>query len=311
MFRIIPMKIVKEHVRGEELRMPEQLCERGLAFRYKIMVAATAFCFVWMASAAAQTSDMTTLSSIPHRQPVIPIKGSPQPGENLGHRGAANVSWTYPDAPADGLDAMRITMSPESYADSDQNFVYWAYDSRFMSGETYYMGLQPNGEFRKTALFSIFGPGTSSSNPNCKAGADNGAGTSCHIHYAWELHRNYQFTVVLLTKTANTTTWEGSVTDLVTQVRTVIGDITVPSSRGFLRPDYAVTFVELYKRSVPCSSQPGSEILFLRPFGYRDGQEYAGTLKALNINSGCAPVFYSDHKSYVYVDEGRQQEGAQ
>lgn len=38
--------------------------------------------------------------------------------------GAANVSWAYPDAPVDGLDAMRIMLSPESYADSDQNFVY-------------------------------------------------------------------------------------------------------------------------------------------------------------------------------------------
>ncbi len=217
------------------------------------------------------------------------------------------MSWTYPGAPEDGLDAMRITMSPQSYSAGDQNFVYWAYDSKFMNGDTYYMGLQPNGEYGKTALFSVFNPGSSSSSPSCKSGADEGPGTSCHIHYPWELKHTYQFTVVLVARSTNTMTWEGSITDLTTQIRTVIGDIDVQASRGYLRPDWAVTFDELFKRSIPCSSQPLSEILFFRPYGYRSGREYPGNLKSLNINSGCNPVFYSDHEESVYVDVGSIQ----
>jgi hypothetical protein len=223
--------------------------------------------------AGAQTSGETSLSVIPHEQVTIPAKGSPQPGTNLGHKGSATVSWEYAGAPADGLDAMRITMSPQSVADLKNNLVYWAYDSKFVDGETYYMGLQPNGEFGKTALFSIFGAGSLSKSPACKAGADDGDGTSCHISYPWELQHAYQFTVALIAEDAENTTWEGSVTDLTTQVRTVIGDITVSSS--FIRLAIAM------------------------------GASNPGTLKSLNINSGCNPRFNSDNRSFVYVDEGR------
>lgn len=199
---------------------------------------------------------------------------------------------------------MRITMSPQSVADPQNNFVYWAYDSKFVHGETYYMGLQPNGEFGKTALFSIFGAGSSSKSSACKPGADDGDGTSCHISYPWELEHTYQFTVALIAEDTENTTWEGSVTDLTTQVRTVIGDVTVSAARGLLRGDWAVTFDELFERSIDCSAQPHSEILFFHPVGYRHGREYPGTLKSLNINSGCNPRFYSDNRSFVYVDEG-------
>jgi hypothetical protein len=261
-------------------------------------------CLAMTASVGAQTPGASKLSAIPHEQITLPAKGSAQPGTNLGKKGSANVSWEYPGAPADGLDAMRITMSPQSYTDPNHNFVYWAYDSKFIHGETYYMGLQPNGKFGKTALFSVFGPESSSKSPECKSGADDGNGTSCHIHYPWELQHTYQFTVALVGEDAKTATWAGSVTDLTTQVRTIIGDITVSSARGYLRPDWAVTFDELFERSIPCSAQPHSEILFFHPVGYRHGQEYPGVLKSLNINSGCNPKFYSDNMDFVYIDEG-------
>lgn len=261
-------------------------------------------CLTTASYAGAQVPVATNVAEMPHEQVTLPAKGSLQAGTNLGHTGSANVSWEYPGAPADGLDAMRITMSPQSYANPDKNFVYWAYDSRFVHGETYYMGLQPNGEYGKTALFSIFGPGSSSASAACKAGADDGAGTSCHIHYPWELKHSYQFTVALVKEDAATTTWEGSVTDLSTQVRTVIGDITVSSARGYLRSDWAVTFDELFERSIPCPAQPHSEILFFHPIGYRHGREYPGVIKSLNTNSGCNPKFYSDNKDFAYVDEG-------
>jgi hypothetical protein len=243
--------------------------------------------------------------TLPVERVVIPPKSPVQLGQNLGKKGSPNVGWLFNGAPADGLDAVRATISPRAYFNPGKNFIYWAFDSVFVHGETYYAGLQPNGEFGKTALFSVFGPETSSKSKACKVGADYGAGTSCHIHYDWQLEHSYQFTVALVGTAGRTTTWEGAVVDVATGVRTVIGDITVGVSRGYLAP-WALTFVEYFRHIDSCAEEPFSEVLFFRPVGYRNGKEYKATLHSMNLNTGCGQIFYGDGRNYVYVDVGQR-----
>ena len=237
---------------------------------------------------------------LPVEQVTIPEKGSLQLGKNVGGHGAPNVTWQFDGAPADGFDAVRVVISPRSYSDEKKNFIYWAYDGVFMNGKTYYAGLQPNGEFGHTALFSVFGPGTHPKAEHCKAGADMGSGTSCHIPYQWVEERAYQFTVQMIASDASSTTWEGAVIDLTSKKRTVIGVIQTAKDRGLLKP-WATTFAEFYKGPKDCKLRPASEVLFFRPVAYRDGVEYQATLRGVNTNSGCVE-FYGDGKRYVYVD---------
>jgi hypothetical protein len=160
------------------------------------------------------------------------------------------------------------------------------------------MGLQPNREFGKTALFSIFGAGSSSKSTNCKSGADEGDDTSCHMSYPWELQHIYQFTAVLITEDAKATTLGGSVTDLTTQARTVIGDITVSSARGYRGLIGRLRLMNSLNSLSTARPSHISEILFFHPVGYRRG---ASTLKSLNINSRCNPKFYSNNKYIVQI----------
>nr|WP_310617931.1 carbohydrate-binding protein [Pantoea cypripedii] len=118
---------------------------------------------------------------------------------------------------------------------------YWAYQGWYMSEGGFYFGLQPNGEYGKTALFSIFGKGTQSNVESCKRGADStdpDTGMSCHIPYEWEVGHKYTFNVKRTGQdTAQSlTTWQGSVTDQTTGQETIIGIVSVPARWSDLQP---------------------------------------------------------------------------
>jgi hypothetical protein len=237
---------------------------------------------------------------LPVEPVTLPDKGSMQLGKNVGGHGAPNVTWDFNGAPKDGFDGVRIAIAPQSYEGDKKNFIYWAYDGVYMNGKTYYAGLQPNGEFGHTALFSVFGAGTHPKAPHCKAGADMGSGTSCHIPYEWLEGRAYEFTIQMIDSDSDSTTWEGAVVDLTTKNRTVIGVVQTGKDRGLLKP-WATTFAEVYKGPKDCKERQKSEVLFYRPVAYRNGREYPAVLRGVNTNSGCV-AFYGDGKNYVFVD---------
>jgi hypothetical protein len=269
-------------------------------------------CAPSMAGPAAPSStylvqmQVTLLASIPHAPVPFPPKVGPLPGKAVGPKGGApHVAWKYAGAHPPGFDTVRITISPQSYAAGNANAIYWAFDSVFQDGSTYYTGLQPNGQYGKTALFSVFGPGTTPRAPYCKSGADNGPGTSCHIPYEWQLGREYELVVALVDGDAAWMTWEGAVFDLTTGERTLIGDITVPAARGLLRSWWGTTFAEYFHHIDSCAEQPASEVLFFNPFGYRSGVEYAGEISTMDNGDKCNAIFYGDGRTYAYVDEGQ------
>jgi len=272
--------------------------------RYFLVVSILFFGYSALAEPVLPSAEnATSQAAIPHPRVDIPQKGEVLAGIRQGGKGATNVGWLYPLEPHKGFDAVRVTVSPRLAARGDQNFIYWAFDSVFMDNETWYVGLQPNGEFGKTALFSVFGKGSYPKSAACKSGADGGAGTHCHIHYEWQLGHSYEFTVALVAANAELSTWEGAIFDLTSGERTLIGDIDVPSARGYLKAE-AMTFSEYFHRTTKCPDQPASEVLFLRPVGYRNGKEYLGKVHSLNANSGCNPSFYSDNDGFAYVDVG-------
>ena len=253
------------------------------------------------ASAPAPTVQAATQpASIPLQPIALPPHGPLLPGIHTGAGGSVNVNWQYANAPHDGVDAFAVTMTPMVLENVPSNLTYWAYEGEFLDKQAWYMGIQLAG---KTALFSVFGAGAVPLTAACKAGADNGPGAGCHLPYEFTLGHSYQFMVRLKSGDSATWVWEGVVADLSTGAMSVIGDISVPASRGLLHA-LGVSFAEFYKRPTPCTEEPRSEILVHQPIAYRSGRGFAGHIYQLNNNSGCAPQFYGDGQSYVYIDNG-------
>lgn len=249
----------------------------------------------------------TTLSEIAHPLPTVPPKKLAWvAGSCAGCKGADNTHYHTANQPSAGFDAVKFTMSPRVDRAPD-DYYYWAYETGFMSGQQFYFGLQPSGQFGKTALFSVFGNGTSS-NPTykyCRAGADSGSGTSCHIPYDWKLDHFYDFTVTLVGKSRTSEEWQGNVYDDKTGAKSFIGDIFVPPSAGYINLNGGGAFDEYFEyRTYPCSREPYSSILFLTPTGYWHGQPSTSAYAKLNANSGCNVKFYTDEATYAYLDNG-------
>ncbi len=249
----------------------------------------------------------TTLSEIAHPLPTLPPKKMAWvAGSCAGCKGADNSHYHTANQPLVGFDAIKFTMSPR--VDTAPNdYYYWAYETGFMNRQQFYFGLQPNGQFGKTALFSVFGNGTSSNSRYryCKAGADSGSGTSCHIPYNWKLDHFYDFTVTLVGKSRTSEEWQGNVYDDNTGTKTFIGDIFVPASAGYIDLNRGGAFEEYFEYgSYPCPREPYTSILFLTPTGYWHGQPSTSAYANLNANSGCNVKFYTDGATYAYLDNG-------
>lgn len=269
------------------------------------------------ASAALQRAPATTLSQIAHPPSVTPAK-TPANGVCGGCPGAQNIDYATKGQPGSGFDAVSFRMRPLSGQDSDgvnaPQAYYWAYYNFFTnSGNPFYFGLQPEGAYGKTALFSVFGNGTSASSTDqyCQPGADTGAGTSCHIPYDWAIGKDYDFMVVMADTTdpnkgdtTGATTWEGYVYDVESQQTTLIGSITVQSSTG-IEAGPNMAFDEYFSwETHDCPNQPFSEVLFFTPVSYYKGKPHNSHITSLNLNGGCSVKFYSDHSSYVYIEAG-------
>ncbi len=252
-------------------------------------------------SAAVQAA--TPPGAIPIQPTGLLPHPGPLPAINVGKSGSMSVGWLFAGTPSDGADGFRVTLTPSVLENPAGNMIYWAFEGYFHDGSTWYMGLQPNGQYGQTALFSVFGKDTTPLAPACAAGADGGAGTHCHIHYPWELGRSYELIVRLARGDSQTMVWEGAVADLASGAVTVIGDFGVSAARGLMRAE-GVTFAEFFKRPTPCAEEARSEVLVQQAFAFRSGQAFPGAVHSLNANSGCHPQFFGDGASFVYLDNG-------
>lgn len=243
--------------------------------------------------------------NVPLEDIPVPAKGQEFPPDP---RVASYVLWHFDKAPADGFDAIFATISPQWYRGGDLNHVYWAFSSYFTNGQPWYMGLQPNGkQNRKMALFSVFGSGTHGLTLSCFDSADGGPGTSCHVFYDWTPGHRYQFTARLASEDSQNRIWEGSITDLETRKRSLIGEIAVPILSGYLKNSGALNFSELFDHETPCEHQPRSEVLFFRPVGVRGGQTYPAALTGVRRNTECNARFFKGGDSAVYAEVGTSE----
>lgn len=231
--------------------------------------------------------------------------------------GSPGIVYTFKNMPQSKFDAIKFSMRPMTEESNNKLRLayYWAYQDTFVSthNNVFYFGLQREGEYGKTALFSAFGDGASfpaDSDKYCDPGADNGSGANCHIPYKWFKNRDYDFMVTLDGLTSTQATWKGSVYDHSTKVTTEIGKITLDLNQGqqpAIQSSYSVAFDEYFDWPYhPASEMPFSTILYFTPTGYYQGTPYPGEINWVSLgnptNTGI--TFYSDLKTYSYIDQG-------
>lgn len=174
-----------------------------------------------------------------------------------------------------GYDKYEWTLQPLELHSKPKPYWFWSQQSSFNHTGVFYMGLQPDGEYGKTALFSFFGKGTSSSFHACVTGADGGSGMSCHIPYAWKLGHTYRFLVRQTSQDASkaTTTWTATIADTATNHPVTIGVVFVPASWGWIAPGN-IAWAEWFHGPDPCNQRTYFRVRYGSPTGYFKGVAY-------------------------------------
>ncbi|MEU8566826.1 hypothetical protein AB0C51_00425 [Streptomyces pathocidini] len=188
-----------------------------------------------------------------------------------------NAYHTIPGAPADGLDniSYHLTINQEPTIN-----MFFAQAFYFKNGQVGYMGMQPRPDGNDLALFSIFGAGASTTDPNCRAGADGGDGVSCAIVYPHQTGRQYRLKV----QNIGDSKWEGIVRDSVTGASTRIGSWTVSSSAGKLKPN-GTMFMEAWQQVADCNAVPKASAYFSNPQG--NGSSLRGSFTSAVLLGPC------------------------
>lgn len=198
--------------------------------------------------------------------------------------GNVSISWSIPNVPSSGLTniSFPMTIIPDT---AHQAGIYFAQQYSFQHNVAGYTGLQPrpdlNGAERLHGVFSVFGSGTSTSDPNCHSGADGGPGVSCSVDFNGVYWDQYNLTVAQ----TGTDTWTGTATDTVTGVSVHVGTYTVPAGSGDLQGSQG-GFVEYYLGIPSCSTMPVSDAVFGAPTT-TNGGGLSGTSKANYEYSDC------------------------
>ncbi|MEU6311486.1 hypothetical protein [Streptomyces sp. NPDC047014] len=173
------------------------------------------------------------------------------------------INWSIPDAPSDGVQNLTfpITVNP---ATTHQRGLYFAQMFAYTgNGLVGYTGLQPrpdtDGHEQLRGVFSIFGPGASTTDPNCYDGADGDDGVSCATEFAGVYGHTYDLSV----DRTGPDTWSGTATDTVTGASHHIGTFTLPGGGNLASSQLG--FVEYYLGVPSCRKMPRTDVVFGAP----------------------------------------------
>jgi hypothetical protein len=142
---------------------------------------------------------------------------------------------------------------------------FWAHQIGFAAGDGGYLGLQvgsyPNNT--KIALFSLWGA-TAAEGANCGPFVEGGAGYTCRIDpYNWVTERSYRLRIWAVGEDALGDWWGAWVQDTVTGVDSYVGKLRVPTSWGWLRGEWSVSWTEYFgARPRTCNKLPWAKAEF-------------------------------------------------
>ncbi|KAI0792928.1 hypothetical protein C8Q75DRAFT_804635 [Abortiporus biennis] len=174
------------------------------------------------------------------------------------------ISWNVANTPSAGLKDITFPFNMANAA--HVSGYYYAQQFTFVNAPTVgYTGIQPrpnqNGRSIVHGVFSSFINGTTTNDANCHSGADGGPGVSCAV----EVASDYSHTYNMMVENTSGTTWNGTMVDTVTGVRTHVGSWTLPSNMGGIKSSQ-VGFIEYYLwndgKNHPCNTLPKTSVFF-------------------------------------------------
>lgn len=173
--------------------------------------------------------------------------------------------WHAPAGMSPTADGLSQTFNVHS---GNLTGLYMANDFNFDTGPQGYFGIQPQNSNGFMAVFSYFGDNASSYHPNCKPGADNGNGMSCHVYFDLVYDRNYTLSMSRVSENSNNTiTWGCHLTDdFGTNID--IGWWTVPKSTLLT---WTTQFLEWYEADQKTNCLPKLDYKFWTPIFSLDG----------------------------------------
>jgi hypothetical protein len=128
--------------------------------------------------------------------------------------GLVGITWSVTNVPSSGLTDITF---PFSIANSPHKTGYYFAQQFNFNGQSDvgYTGLQPrpdsNGKPVIHAAFSSFINGTTTTDSNCRPGADGGPGVSCSVEFSAPYKDAYQ----LVVRNTQGTKWDGAVVDIL------------------------------------------------------------------------------------------------
>jgi hypothetical protein len=145
---------------------------------------------------------------------------------------------------------------------------FWAHQIGYVNGDGGYLGLQvgsyPNNT--KIALFSLWGA-NGARGANCGTFNEGGAGYTCRLDpYNWVTGRAYRLRIWAVGQDGKGEWWGAWVQDTVTGVDSYVGKIRVPTSWGWLRGDWSVSWTEYFGTPAStCDTLPWAKAEFRYP----------------------------------------------
>ncbi|EFY95907.1 hypothetical protein MAA_08715 [Metarhizium robertsii ARSEF 23] len=169
--------------------------------------------------------------------PIKKQQASPTPAPKKttpGH--LVRIPWKVDKVPSDGLQDITFHISMKDSI--RQKGWYFAQNFDFYKSGDAYIGVQPRPANSKgpadLAAFSSFVPGTTSTDPNCRSGADRGPGVTCAVQITGTDDHSYDLRV----ENIGNTTWRGTMVNTVSKVETHIGSWTLPAGAGGVTGEY-------------------------------------------------------------------------
>jgi len=155
-------------------------------------------------------------------------------------------SWWY--WPASGAGYYNFDERLTILGHSPGTHYFWAHQVGFVGGDGGYLGLQvgsyPNNT--KIALFSLWGA-NGAEGANCGPFVEGGAGYTCRLDpYNWVTGRAYRLRIWAAGEDALGDWWGAWVQDTTTGVDSYVGRLRVPTSWGWLRGNWSVSWTEYF-----------------------------------------------------------------
>jgi hypothetical protein len=211
-----------------------------------------------------------------------------------GPTGIISVPYKLPHPAKNGYDSLTFTIRIDEAPNKERSF-YYAMQFKFIDGNGGYIGIQPRGEEKGLAIFSLFGKGGTPVSEHCRGGADGGSGVSCSKAFAIDYGTDYYLDLVR--DKDDKSVWRGFIKNVKTGEKLEIGAFKPKAtSKGLAGSNGG--FVEYFPAISDCSEIPHTKGFFGHPSAKTaDGKMTSGQVGKLHSYGRCKNMRFTTNQT--------------